>query len=182
MAKTMLATGAGSGFGEAAAIGMARNGHAVIATVRVSPQVMPLRRKAEELGLANLRVERLDLADPYDIDQALTWDFDVPWNDAGQGESGPVWEIPADEGKFRNVMPKAIEDMLKAHQLAGKPRSERTPRSAGCDASPAPPPLPIPRKEITMTTVLLPAGPLRLLAAAAAVAATLCSDPLLRSP
>ena len=26
--------------------------------------------------------------------------------------------VPADSGKFRNVVPKKIEDMLKAHQLA----------------------------------------------------------------
>lgn len=96
MSKTILVTGAGSGFGEGAAIGMARNGHNVIATVQVSPQVMPLRRKAAELGLDNLRVERLDLTDPYDIEQACGWDFDVLWNNAGQGESGPVWEIPID--------------------------------------------------------------------------------------
>jgi NAD(P)-dependent dehydrogenase (short-subunit alcohol dehydrogenase family) len=96
MSKTILITGAGSGFGEGAAIGLARNGHNVIATVQVSPQVMPLRKKAKELGLDNLRVERLDLTDPYDIAQAQSWDFDVLWNNAGQGESGPVWEIPID--------------------------------------------------------------------------------------
>jgi NAD(P)-dependent dehydrogenase (short-subunit alcohol dehydrogenase family) len=96
MSKTILITGAGSGFGEGAAIGMARNGHNVIATVQVSPQVMPLRKKTKELGLDNLRVERLDLTDPYDIAQAQSWDFDVLWNNAGQGESGPVWEIPID--------------------------------------------------------------------------------------
>ncbi|CAN7708402.1 SDR family oxidoreductase [Variovorax sp. LjRoot130] len=96
MPKTILITGAGSGFGEAAAIGIAKNGHNVIATVQVSPQVMPLRAKAKELGLSNFRVERLDLTDPYDIAQAQTWDFDVLWNNAGQGESGPVWEIPID--------------------------------------------------------------------------------------
>ncbi|HYF88049.1 SDR family oxidoreductase [Azospirillum sp.] len=94
--KTILITGAGSGFGEAAAIGMAKNGHNVIATVQVSPQVMPLRHKAKELGLSNLRVERLDLTDPYDVAQAQSMDFDVLWNNAGQGESGPVWEIPID--------------------------------------------------------------------------------------
>ena len=71
MRKTILVTGAGSGFGEGAAIGMAQNGHDVIATVQVSPQVMPLRKKAEALGLDNLRVERLDLTDPYDIEQAV---------------------------------------------------------------------------------------------------------------
>src|SRR5688500_7574846 len=92
--KTILVTGAGSGFGKGAAIGMAKNGHNVIATVQVSPQVMPLREKAKQLGLDNLRVERLDLADPYDIAQAQSWDFDVLWNNAGQGEAGPVWEIP----------------------------------------------------------------------------------------
>ena len=96
MSKTILITGAGSGFGEAAAIGLARNGHNVIATVQVSSQVMPLRLKAEELQLRNLRVERLDLTDPYDIAQAQSWDIDVLWNNAGQGESGPVWEIPVD--------------------------------------------------------------------------------------
>lgn len=96
MPKTVLTTGAGSGFGEAAAIGMARNGHNVIATVQVSPQVPPLREKAMELQLTNLRVERLDLTDPYDIAQAISWDFDILWNNAGQGESGPVWEIPVD--------------------------------------------------------------------------------------
>ena len=61
MAKTILVTGAGSGFGEGAAIGMAKNGHNVIATVQVSPQVTPLREKAKALGLKNLTVERLDL-------------------------------------------------------------------------------------------------------------------------
>ncbi|EJL56423.1 short-chain alcohol dehydrogenase [Rhizobium sp. CF122] len=70
MSKTVLITGAGSGFGEAAAICMAKNGHRIIATVQVSPQVMPLREKAKKLGLDNLRVERLDLTDPYDIAQA----------------------------------------------------------------------------------------------------------------
>jgi len=96
MAKTILVTGAGSGFGKGAAIGMAKNGHNVIATVQVSPQVTPLREEAKALGLKNFRVERLDLTDPYDIAQAQSWDFDVLWNNAGQGEAGPVWEIPVD--------------------------------------------------------------------------------------
>ena len=96
MAKTILITGAGSGFGEGAAIGMAKNGHNVIATVQVAPQVTPLREKAKELGLKNLRVERLDLTDPYDVANAQTFDIDVLWNNAGMGEAGPVFEIPVD--------------------------------------------------------------------------------------
>lgn len=96
MPKTILITGAGSGFGEGAAIGMAQNGHDVIATVQVSPQVTPLRAKARALGLKNLRVERLDLTDPYDVAHALQLDIDVLWNNAGIGEAGPVFEIPVD--------------------------------------------------------------------------------------
>ncbi|MEE2690620.1 MAG: SDR family oxidoreductase [Pseudomonadota bacterium] len=96
-AKTILITGAAGGFGKGAAIGMARNGHTIIATVHVSSQVTPLREEVARLGLADkIRVERLDLTDPYDIKQALSWDFDILWNNAGMGEAGPVWEIPVD--------------------------------------------------------------------------------------
>jgi NAD(P)-dependent dehydrogenase (short-subunit alcohol dehydrogenase family) len=96
MPKTILVTGAGSGFGKAAAIGMARNGHTVIATVHVASQVTPLREEAKALGLSHLRVERLDLSDPYDLAHAQTFDIDVLWNNAGMGEAGPVFEIPMD--------------------------------------------------------------------------------------
>jgi len=96
LTKRILITGAGSGFGKAAALGMAKNGHDIIAAAQISPQVMPLRDEAKALGLNNLRVERLDLTDPYDIAQALSWDIDVLWNNAGMGEAGPVWEIPID--------------------------------------------------------------------------------------
>jgi NAD(P)-dependent dehydrogenase (short-subunit alcohol dehydrogenase family) len=92
--KTILITGAGSGFGEAAAIGMAQAGHNIIATAQISPQVAALRSKVADLGLDNLRVEKLDLLDPYDMALVQTFDIDVLWNNAGIGESGPVSEIP----------------------------------------------------------------------------------------
>jgi len=94
--KRILITGAGSGFGEGAAIGLARNGHDVIATVQISAQVTALRQKAKEIGLKNLRVERLDVLNPHDVNNALTWDIDIFWSNAGIGESGPVSEIPID--------------------------------------------------------------------------------------
>ena len=96
MSKTILITGAGSGFGKGAAIGMAQNGHSIIATTQVSSQVTPLREEAKALGLRGFRVERLNLADPYDMTQAVSWDFDMLWNNAGMGEANPVWEIPID--------------------------------------------------------------------------------------
>lgn len=95
--KTILITGAAGGFGKGAAIGMARNGHNIIATVHVASQVTPLREEIERLGLSDrITVYRLDLTDPYDIKQAVGLDFDILWNNAGMGEAGPVWEIPLD--------------------------------------------------------------------------------------
>ncbi len=96
MPRKILITGAGSGFGEGAAIGLARQGHHVIATAQVAPQVTALRRKAEELGLVHLEVQKLDLLDRYDVAKALTCDIDVLFNNAGIGECGPVSEIPVD--------------------------------------------------------------------------------------
>ena len=96
MTKTILITGAGSGFAEAAAIGMAQAGHNIIATAQISPQVAALRNKVANLGLDNVRVEKLDLLDPYDMAFIQTLDADVLWNNAGYGESGPVSEIPLD--------------------------------------------------------------------------------------
>ncbi len=95
--KRILITGAGSGFGEGTAIGLARLGHQVIAGVQISPQVTAMRQKAKDLGLEdNLRVEKLDILDPYDVNYALTWDIDVLLSNAGIGEAGPVFEIPID--------------------------------------------------------------------------------------
>ncbi|KIC95476.1 SDR family oxidoreductase [Flavihumibacter solisilvae] len=95
--KRILITGAGSGLGEGAAIGLAKLGHYVIAGVQISPQVTALRNKVAELGLEkNLRVEKLDILDPYDVKYALTWDFDILFSNAGIGEAGPTFEIPVD--------------------------------------------------------------------------------------
>jgi NAD(P)-dependent dehydrogenase (short-subunit alcohol dehydrogenase family) len=96
MKRRILITGAGSGFGEGAALGLAAEGHDVIAGVQILPQVTPLRAKADALGLKNLRVEKLDILEPRDVASALTWDIDILFSNAGYGESGPVSEIPLD--------------------------------------------------------------------------------------
>ena len=96
MGKTILITGAGSGLGEGAALGLARQGHRVIATTQIAPQVTALRRKVEDLGLTTIEVEKLDLLDPFDVAQALKCDIDVLFNNAGVGEAGPVSEMPVD--------------------------------------------------------------------------------------
>jgi NAD(P)-dependent dehydrogenase (short-subunit alcohol dehydrogenase family) len=111
MTKTILITGAGSGFAEAAAIGMAQAGHTIIATAQISPQVAALRTKVADLGLDNIRVEKLDLHDPYDVEFAQSFDVDVLWNNAGIGESGPVSEIPLDlvRGNYETNVFKPLE-------------------------------------------------------------------------
>src|ERR1700728_2155631 len=96
MPKKILITGARSGLGEGAAIGMARNGHYVIAAAHTWPQVTALRAKAQDQDLSTLRVEKLDLFDPYDVRNANRWDIDVLVNNAGVGEGGPIAEIPLD--------------------------------------------------------------------------------------
>ncbi|MCF2518801.1 SDR family oxidoreductase [Dyadobacter sp. CY351] len=93
--KRILITGAGSGLGEGTAIGLAQLGHEVFAGVHIGPQVTVLRDKARELGITeNLRVERLDILDKYDVSAALRWDADILVNNAGIGETGPVSETP----------------------------------------------------------------------------------------
>ncbi len=96
MYKRILITGAGSGFGEGTANGLAEKGHDVIASAQTWQQVSALRAKAEKLGLASLRIEKLDLLDPYEVNKACEWDFDVLVNNAGMGEGGPISEIPLD--------------------------------------------------------------------------------------
>ena len=104
--KRILITGAGSGFGELAAIGLAKEGHDVMAAVQIWPQATALRRKVETLGVKNLRVEKLDLLHPYDVQHALNWDIDTLVNNAAIAESGPITEIPMEllrrmfEGNF----------------------------------------------------------------------------------
>jgi NAD(P)-dependent dehydrogenase (short-subunit alcohol dehydrogenase family) len=117
--KRILITGAGSGFGEGAAIGLAQLGHEVIAGVQISPQVTPLKEKAKELGLKNLRVERLDILDPYDVKYALTWDIDVLFSNAGIGEAGPVFEIPLDLVR-RNFETNVFAPLSLAQQFIAK--------------------------------------------------------------
>jgi NAD(P)-dependent dehydrogenase (short-subunit alcohol dehydrogenase family) len=92
--KRILISGAGSGFGELAAIGLAKAGHDVIAGAQIWPQVTQLRSKVTKLGLSNLRVEKLDILDSYDIENASSWDIDILVNNAAIGISGPLSEIP----------------------------------------------------------------------------------------
>lgn len=93
MSKTILITGAGSGFGKGVALGLARMGHKVIAGVQIWPQATELRHTAEAEGV-DLSVIKLDVLDPIDRKHAFKFDIDVLFNNAGLMESGPMVEIP----------------------------------------------------------------------------------------
>ncbi|MGH6628797.1 MAG: SDR family NAD(P)-dependent oxidoreductase, partial [Burkholderiales bacterium] len=89
MPKTVLITGAGSGFGRGAAVELAKRGHKVIATVETDKQ-------AAELSAAQpkLTVAKLDITNPEDVATVDRWDLDVFIANAGMGQTGPLSIIP----------------------------------------------------------------------------------------
>ena len=93
MTKRILITGAGSGFGRDSALGLAANGHDVIAAVHHPDEVAEMRDAAAERGVP-LRVERLDLLSEANRTAAFEWEIDVLVNNAAIGEGGPIAEIP----------------------------------------------------------------------------------------
>ncbi|WP_327255805.1 SDR family oxidoreductase [Streptomyces sp. NBC_01244] len=95
MAKTVLITGAGSGFGRDAALELMANGQSVIAAVHHAEQIPELKSAAAARG-GDLRVEKLDLLSEADRQAAAGWDIDVLVNNAAIGEGGPISEIPLD--------------------------------------------------------------------------------------
>jgi len=89
MPKTILITGAGSGFGRGAALQLAQRGHKVIAAVLNDQQAAGLR-KAEP----KLTVVKIDITDAKDIAKADQWNPDVFIANAAMGQTGPLSLIP----------------------------------------------------------------------------------------
>jgi NAD(P)-dependent dehydrogenase (short-subunit alcohol dehydrogenase family) len=89
MPKTVLITGAGSGFGRGAAIELARRGHQVIAAVLNDQQGADLA-KAEP----KLTVVKRDSTRAEDVAKVDRWDPDVFIANAAIGQTGPLSLIP----------------------------------------------------------------------------------------
>jgi NAD(P)-dependent dehydrogenase (short-subunit alcohol dehydrogenase family) len=90
MSKSVLITGAGSGFGKGAALALAARGHHVIATTETADQAAALAAEAPQL-----QVEKLDIT-TADVDRARDWTIDVLLNNAGAGQTGPMADVPID--------------------------------------------------------------------------------------
>jgi NAD(P)-dependent dehydrogenase (short-subunit alcohol dehydrogenase family) len=90
MGKTVMITGAGSGFGKGAALALAGRGHTVIATTETDAQCEELAAEAPQLTVAKLDITTDDVAD------AAAWDLDVLINNAGAGQTGPMADVPID--------------------------------------------------------------------------------------
>ena len=90
MAKTVMITGAGSGFGKGTSLALAERGYHVIATTETGAQADALRAEAPQLT-----VEKLDIT-TGDVAHAAAWDVDVLINNAGVGQTGPMADVPVD--------------------------------------------------------------------------------------
>lgn len=90
MTKTVMITGAGSGFGKGASLALAARGHRVIATTETEEHAAALRAEVPELT-----VEKLDITST-DVTKAADWDIDVLINNAGAGQTGPMADVPLD--------------------------------------------------------------------------------------
>jgi NAD(P)-dependent dehydrogenase (short-subunit alcohol dehydrogenase family) len=89
MPKTVLITGAGSGFGRMAAVRLAERGHQVIAGVLNDEQKAELA-KAEP----KLTVVKLDITNAKDVASIDSYEFDVFIANAAIGQTGPLSLIP----------------------------------------------------------------------------------------
>ena len=113
MGKTVLITGAATGFGRGVALGLAQRGHRVIAGCQIWPQVWELRNAAKAEGIA-LEVIKLDVLNEIDRGNALAREIDVLFNNAGIMESGPLAEIPM--SVFRSVFETNVFAALELAQ------------------------------------------------------------------
>lgn len=95
MTKTILITGAGSGFGKGSALELARRGHTILAGVLSPQEGDALKSEAQAAG-ADLEPVVLDITNADHRDAVFARDIDILVNNAGIIETGPVAEIPLD--------------------------------------------------------------------------------------
>jgi NAD(P)-dependent dehydrogenase (short-subunit alcohol dehydrogenase family) len=113
MSKTVLITGAGSGFGKAAAVRLAERGHTVIATTETQEQADALAAEHPELITV-----KMDITSAADVESMSHWDLDVVIANAGYGQTGPLAIIPME--RVRKVFEVNVFGTLMVAQQAAK--------------------------------------------------------------
>lgn len=91
-----MITGAGSGLGKGAAIGLAKEGHKVIATVEKENQIEDLQKASKEAGV-ELEVLKMDITDSDDREAMKRHEYDIFVANAAINEGGPIWEMPMED-------------------------------------------------------------------------------------
>lgn len=115
MGKTIMITGAGSGFGKLAAFALAQRGHSVVAATHDQAQATVLAREADQRGVA-LKIIVLDITNEAERRQVSGSAIDVLINNAGVGESGPLAEVPLE--RIRRTFETNVIGSLGMVQLA----------------------------------------------------------------
>lgn len=89
--RTILITGAGTGFGRGAAVALARSGHRVLGGTMTDEET-------SSLAAEGIDARRLDITDEADLAAAGRWaddaGVDVLLNNAGRGQLGPLATVP----------------------------------------------------------------------------------------
>lgn len=88
--RTILITGAGTGFGRGAAVKLAAQGHRVIGGVISDDE-------AQGLTAEGVEALKLDITDDADLAAAGALEVDVLLNNAGRGQLGPLSTVPMDD-------------------------------------------------------------------------------------
>lgn len=120
--KKILITGTRGGFGLESALQLAERGHEVIATVHHERDIPIVRQAAAERG-TTLRVEKFDILNERDREQALEHPVDVLINNAAVGETGPLIEVPIE--RVRRNFETNVFATLELSQLFAKGMLQR---------------------------------------------------------
>lgn len=113
--KTILITGAASGFGKDTSIALANRGHNVIATVHREESVLELKNETKDLFQ---NIFKLDINLESDRNKIKDLSIDVLINNAAIGESGALAEVPMD--RLRNNFETNVFSTIALSQIALK--------------------------------------------------------------
>lgn len=116
--RTILITGAGSGFGKGSAIELASRGHHVIAATETQAQADALAAEHPELTTL-----KLDVTSSDDIAQVPALKLDILINNAGMGVMAPMASVPM--AKVRAIFDVNVFGMVELSQTVIPGMKER---------------------------------------------------------